>query len=243
MEAIATLQARSFTREEAMDIVSKATSTPFLIKLWSILENPDFAHAVAWISDTEFTIIDIHALERDVLHHFFRSERFGTFQRQLNYFSFRKIGKTSYSHDLFNRTSPQNVLQIKRKTNTGNLMKNRKAAAARKKREEEVDITLVMQKTLAPRVVSPTTVVSRPQIVSVKPHQFFQYDHDPQLKPVTPMTPFFDCLGLAAEKPTLAHNYSFSSLKDRTSFPLISDLEEFERGLDWAQGGKISRAA
>merc|ERR1711865_1341553 len=119
----------------------------------------------------------------------------------------------------------QLVLQIKRKTNTGNLNKNRKAAASRRNHkviatpENTVgrcaDIENSRRNTLSPCTVSGPEehakkrarisasvpeifqfparpkLVARPTIValaSAKPTK--KYDNDPQLQPVTPMTPF-----------------------------------------------------
>ena len=79
---------------EAFEIVKKATSTPFLIKLWKILGDPNNKHAISWNSDgLGFEITDPEALEHDVLADHFRSTQFSSFQRQLNYFTFKKTGK------------------------------------------------------------------------------------------------------------------------------------------------------
>ena len=53
----------------------------------------------------------------------------------MNYFAFRKVGKKGYAHALFDRSLPQLVLEIKRKTNTGNLNKNRKAVSRSSRRK------------------------------------------------------------------------------------------------------------
>jgi hypothetical protein len=86
--------------DEAYKIVKPATSTPFLIKLWKILTDPDNQSAIHWDADGQgFTIEDPGALE-EILQNYFRSKQFSSFQRQLNYFTFRKSGKrfffTSY---------------------------------------------------------------------------------------------------------------------------------------------------
>jgi len=230
-----------------MKVVLKATSTPFLIKLWKMLNNINYHHAICWTGINEFAIIDIKALERDVLHLFFRSAQFSSFQRQLNYFSFTKLGKKRYTHPLFDRTCPHHILLIKRKTNTGNLLKNRKAAGQRRKAplRDESHLTSPSHTSIKENVpqfdhtcpqISPPTL-PRPALLATKSPRMNSrlYDHDPQLKPVTPMTPFMECLR-AADKPPLLRNTSFSNFntKEKTSFPLLSDLEAFERSLDWA---------
>lgn len=109
-----------------MEIISRATA--FLVKLWRILAEPSYGHAIQWSAGpTTFTIHDTKAMEREVLPTYFRSSHYASFQRQLNYFSFSKVGKCSYTHPDFDRSKPSRVLLIKRKTNTGNLTKKRKA--------------------------------------------------------------------------------------------------------------------
>jgi hypothetical protein len=219
--------------EDAMAIVSKATSTPFLIKLWTILAEPGFSHAISWNRDNRgFTIHDNDALETDVLPSYFRSTQFSSFQRQLNYFAFRKVGKKGYAHALFDRSLPQLVLEIKRKTNTGNLNKNRKAVSrSRRKCKASDENKEFLQNTtvhnvpstpsndttqepmkkrarISPSVPQEYPTPARPKIVavvknstqkvssdkipSVRPSK--KYDHDPDLQPVTPMTPFLSDL-------------------------------------------------
>jgi hypothetical protein len=227
------IKQKMISDEDAMEIVSKATSTPFLIKLWTILAEPGFSHAISWNRDNRgFTIHDNDALETDVLPSYFRSTQFSSFQRQLNYFAFRKVGKKGYAHALFDRAQPQLVLQIKRKTNTGNLNKKRQAVSrSRRKQTKSNENRDLLQNTTAHNVpstppnnitqepkkkrarISPSvpqeySTAARPKIVavvkgsvpkaptykipSVRPSK--KYDHDPDLQPVTPMTPFLSDL-------------------------------------------------
>lgn len=130
----------------AMDIVGKATA--FLVKLWRILHEPAFGHIIFWSADTEITITDIAALECEVLPHYFRSTQFASFQRQLNYFNFAKVGKNSYKHDLFSRSMPAKVLLIKRKQNTGNLKaKNAKKRSLQHQHQQEVETPFKRRRT------------------------------------------------------------------------------------------------
>lgn len=243
------------TSAETMEIVSQATA--FLVKLWRILANPAFSHAISWTADQEFAIMDVKALERDVLPWHFRSTHYASFQRQLNYFSFAKVGKNSYSHPHFDRKNPSTVLLIKRKTNTGNLTKKRKAQALKqqmqqtqalpmleivpcpKKLMRNVDHPVVVKEEVPrPRIMSPVNT-SATSLISVKPRA-----KKLTPKPRTPMTPFFECLKMC-DKLVKAHpNTDFTSKvgtfsKDALSFPFLigaEDLAEFEKGLDWACG-------
>ena len=76
--------------ELAVEVVRDGTtSTPFLFKLWSMLEDPDYAHAISWNNEIRgFTVHNI-----DLLLSQFQSRQFSFFHRQLNYFSFNKVGK------------------------------------------------------------------------------------------------------------------------------------------------------
>jgi hypothetical protein len=111
-----------------MDIISQATSTPFLVKLWAILEEENAA--VSWNSNGKsFSVHSTKCIEQDVLPRYFRSNQFTTFQRQLSFYGFKKQSshrdRYRWQHELFQRSQPELVLLIKRKVNTGNENKKR----------------------------------------------------------------------------------------------------------------------
>jgi hypothetical protein len=110
-------------RAEAMAIVSRCSTTPFLVKLWAMLD-PANADALEWCGDgDQFEIRCPDKMSRDVLPKYFRHNNFSSFQRQLNYFGFRKTGRGTrgclYYHEDFCLHRPHDVLRIRRKTNTG----------------------------------------------------------------------------------------------------------------------------
>jgi len=188
---------------ETMEILSKATA--FLVKLWRILAEPTFSHAIHWTGDQEFIIPDIRALERDVLPHYFRSTQYSSFQRQLNYFSFSKVGKMSYAHPHFDRTNPSAVMLIKRKTNTGNITKKRKAAVLKEQDQqiEMIEMPLQLMQRASPKKMCVgdqiAKEVPRPRIaspVATSDTTFAVKARTKTLtpKPRTPMTPFYACL-------------------------------------------------
>jgi len=121
----ATASALDVDRETAMAIVSKCSTTPFLVKLWAMLDNTENAAAIEWdATGDSFEVKDPTLMSRDVLPKHFRHNNFSSFQRQLNYFGFRKTGKSKgrgciYAHDDFCLRRPHDVLRIRRKTNTG----------------------------------------------------------------------------------------------------------------------------
>jgi hypothetical protein len=73
-------------------------------------------------------------LANTVLPQYFRHSNYSSFQRQLNYFGFRKIGKSSkgepcrYEHVDFVKDRPDSVVNIKRKTNHANSRKEKQNA-------------------------------------------------------------------------------------------------------------------
>jgi hypothetical protein len=85
----------------------------------STTENTDI---IAWDScGSKFEIKRPQEMSDDVLPKYFRHKKFSSFQRQLNYFGFKKVGRgefgSFYSHSLFNRDHPEEVLKIRRRTN------------------------------------------------------------------------------------------------------------------------------
>lgn len=112
-------------RETARQIVAKCSTTPFLVKLWNMLDEPENALAIEWdATGDSFEVKDPVLMSRDVLPKHFRHNNFSSFQRQLNYFGFRKTGKGKgrgcvYTHEDFCLRRPHDVLRIRRKTNTG----------------------------------------------------------------------------------------------------------------------------
>jgi hypothetical protein len=199
-----------WSREDAMEVVREGTtSTPFLFKLWSMLEDPDYGHAISWNSEIRgFTVHDIDDLE-DLLPNHFRSRQFSSFQRQLNYFSFRKVGKQGYVHPQFFRTHPEEVKDMRRKTNTGNMHKNRRAAAKRRKRKRTGDrekstgdgdalqnstIHNVQPQDLGRKRMrmssrdDTTSVTARPKLFAAPHATTRKYINDPNLDAITPCT-------------------------------------------------------
>ena len=92
----------------------------FLYQLTKMLTD-DNSEIIEWV-DGRIKVHHPERLESDVLHKYFRHSKFASFQRQLNYFGFRKIagkGKMSpCSYVNENATSDiRSLLLIKRKTN------------------------------------------------------------------------------------------------------------------------------
>lgn len=106
----------------------------FLIKLWSIVEDPQYQQIVRWDeSGYSFHIIDPYSFCRNVLPHFFKHNNLNSLIRQLNMYGFRKMTPVDrgsltrtesdqdhleFSHPYFIRDHPEFLVNIKRKQST-----------------------------------------------------------------------------------------------------------------------------
>jgi len=95
---------------------------PFLRSLLQILDMED-REVIRWSDDgLAFEIVDIEAMTMNILPKYFRHKKFASFQRQLNYFGFKKVSKTktdycTYSRAYFTRDDRSGLIEIRRKTN------------------------------------------------------------------------------------------------------------------------------
>lgn len=127
---------------QEIDIAEMSTlqENAFLHKLWTMLDpsREDNSNILCWDREGDkFHVLDIQAMETHILPRYFRHSKFSSFQRQLNYFGFKKVGKgkvgspfyillfshvyilkegSVYVHPLFNRSKPEDCSKIKRKT-------------------------------------------------------------------------------------------------------------------------------
>ncbi|KAM3720550.1 Heat shock transcription factor [Dirofilaria immitis] len=104
----------------------------FLVKMWNILEDPEFQNIICWDkSGYSFHVLDPHLFCRVVLPQFFKHNNLNSLIRQLNMYGFRKmtpIEKSSlarsesdqdhleFSHPNFIQHHPELLINIKRKT-------------------------------------------------------------------------------------------------------------------------------
>ncbi|RHY13649.1 hypothetical protein DYB30_000382 [Aphanomyces astaci] len=92
----------------------------FLRYLFQILDNED-PHIIAWSADgTSIQILDMVSIAHTILPKYFKHSNYASFQRQLNYFGFRKWTKSqtticTFSHPEFLRHRPDRMARIKRK--------------------------------------------------------------------------------------------------------------------------------
>ncbi|CAH0473899.1 unnamed protein product [Peronospora belbahrii] len=122
---------------------------PFLRSLRSMLEN-ESAEILRWTPNGRaFEILDMDRMMEEVLPKYFKHRKYASFQRQLNYFSFRKWTKSkavvcTFSNDCFLRDRPDLSWHITRKRSahmSGNFMprKPRPAVSGVPKRSVELE--------------------------------------------------------------------------------------------------------
>ena len=109
---------------DALNSQFRARVAPFLLKLYTILSRED-PKVIQWSNDgTAFHIFDQSRFVQDILAKYFKHRRFPSFQRQLNYFGFRKWTKThtnvcTYSQDYFLRDNFNALQYIRRQNRKG----------------------------------------------------------------------------------------------------------------------------
>ncbi|ETW02062.1 hypothetical protein H310_05674 [Aphanomyces invadans] len=92
----------------------------FVQSLHTMLQVED-ASIIRWTPDGQaFEILDQRMLANRILHRYFRHTKYASFQRQLNYFGFRKWPKQkaaicTYSQLYFSRDNPADLHRIKRR--------------------------------------------------------------------------------------------------------------------------------
>ncbi|KAG9405555.1 hypothetical protein AC1031_003455 [Aphanomyces cochlioides] len=100
----------------------------FLRHLDCILTTED-PSIISWTADGScFQLFDVKRLENEVLPKYFKHNKLASFQRQLNYFGFRKWTKTqscvcTFSHPQFNRYSSLDTMNIGRKQSSPEYFK------------------------------------------------------------------------------------------------------------------------
>jgi hypothetical protein len=125
--------ASSSTSEDA----KRGWVAPFLLHLHQMLrrENP---RVIRWAEDGKaFEILDKEALTHQILPRYFKNKNFASFQRQLNYFGFRKWSKAraafpTYSREHFTRDNYDDMALVKRQSK-----KSRKRKASTASDEQE----------------------------------------------------------------------------------------------------------
>ncbi|RQM18267.1 hypothetical protein DD237_000088 [Peronospora effusa] len=94
---------------------------PFLLHLHQLLRRED-SKIIRWAEDgMAFQILDKEAMTSQILPKYFKNKNFSSFQRQLNYFGFRKWSKAraqfpTYSREHFKRDNFSEMSLVKRQS-------------------------------------------------------------------------------------------------------------------------------
>jgi len=122
--------------EAVAQIVSNTSVPEFLYQLTKMLTD-DHREIIEW-SNAKIEVHNPHRLESEVLNKYFRHSKYASFQRQLNYFGFRKLagkGKMapcSYVNE--NATTDlRSLLRMKRKTSATTKDSKTESSADKKK--------------------------------------------------------------------------------------------------------------
>lgn len=117
--------------------MAELSQCPFLVKLWQMLADEENFEVLAWDESGESFHVrgSLNAISK-MLQRYFRHNKYSSFQRQLNYFGFKKYklsdGTVIYYHQHFCLDRPNDVLKIRRKTNTGAREKQQERLGKRK---------------------------------------------------------------------------------------------------------------
>ncbi|EEY65782.1 HSF-type DNA-binding protein, putative [Phytophthora infestans T30-4] len=163
------------------DTPKRGWVAPFLLHLHQMLRRED-PRVIRWSEDgMAFQILDKEAMTTHILPKYFKNKNFSSFQRQLNYFGFRKWSKAraqfpTYSREHFTRDNFSEMSLVKRQSK-----KSRKRKAADEEQQPAKRAALAVAnygvekcKPILPRPGTTTTMAAalsyQPRIVSPPMH-------------------------------------------------------------------------
>ncbi|XP_055807881.1 heat stress transcription factor B-3-like [Solanum dulcamara] len=112
-----------------LEYVRKASTPPFLLKTYMLVEDPATDDVISWNSDgSAFIVRQPAEFARDLLPTLFKHSNFSSFVRQLNTYGFRKIttSQWEFSNDLFRKGDMDLLCDIRRKKSWTNKQPNKK---------------------------------------------------------------------------------------------------------------------
>ena len=184
----------------------------FLRQLTSLLKKESPA-IICWSDDGKsLQILDLPAMEKSILPEYYKHSKWASFQRQLNYFGFRKWTKTqtntcTFSHPDFIQGEPYRLKKIRRKNHPENpgsrtaearkekllaaeAKKEKLLAASSTKSKKKNKSTYISLKSVVPKYA---LEIQNKKVMEKKRHLTFTLDpfqsvHYPSSVPATPKT-------------------------------------------------------
>ncbi|TDH64956.1 uncharacterized protein CCR75_001538 [Bremia lactucae] len=149
----------------SLDTVKRGWVAPFLLHLHQMLRR-ESPRIIRWAEDgLAFQILDKEAMTTQILPKYFKNKNFASFQRQLNYFGFRKWSKVraefpTYGREHFTRDNFSEMSLVKRQTKKPRKRKvNNEEQQA--KRVFVVSSKYGKCKPILPRLPNPSTFQTR----------------------------------------------------------------------------------
>ena len=98
----------------------KEDSPNFLLKLYKILETPEYQNIIHWSDNGKYFIVqNLHDFTENILNKYYKHNNYSSFVRQLNMYDFHKIRNKDnfivYEHSMFCKNGKNLIGQIKRK--------------------------------------------------------------------------------------------------------------------------------
>ncbi|KAL3673615.1 hypothetical protein V7S43_001314 [Phytophthora oleae] len=163
---------------------------PFLLHLHQMLRRED-PKIIRWAEDgMAFRILDKDAMATQILPKYFKNKNFSSFQRQLNYFGFRKWSKAraqfpTYSREHFTRDNFSEMSLVKRQSK-----KSRKRKATADEEQQPAKRVAMASATFAEKCkpILPRPTAITPEVIVAAPVMSYQ----PQITspPMHPATAF-----------------------------------------------------
>lgn len=114
--------------EDSGSYIIPSNVPAFLVKLWKLVEDPQYEMHISWNrSGTGFIVHDQATFAREILPKYFKHNNFASFVRQLNMYGFRKVigaeqgglrserDEWEFHNTNFQRAEPQLLEHVKRK--------------------------------------------------------------------------------------------------------------------------------
>lgn len=104
----------------------------FINSTWEMMNDPSSTSAIEWSEDgARIVVRDSWALANNVLPKFFKHNRYASWVRALNAYSFKKVGGShQWSHEFFRRGRPELLQRIVRQAAVGGAPSGRGAASS-----------------------------------------------------------------------------------------------------------------